>query len=537
MVFRRGSDISADDARAFLQRRIAMAGLVAAALSLTFLVFRAVSATATGYLVKEVCHPSFALHALAALCFLALWLVCRSGRRSTRFAHRVEAVGWVVGCVCYQIMGAHMPPLFRPDLVVLLALNFALVARAVYVPSSARRTLLLGVVIGVPFVAIQYLSLRDFDASVFMTKQHLPSGVSFAVMASISAAVWWLLVVLLCTAASKVIYGLREELRDVRRLGQYTIEQKLGEGGMGMVYRARHAMLRRPTAVKLLPPDRADEQDISRFEREVQLTAELTHPHTVTIYDYGRTPEGIFYYAMELLEGGSLHDVVRVDGPQPAARVIHILAQAAAALEEAHGVGLIHRDVKPANILLAERGGRSDFVKVVDFGLVKPIRDAEAADLTAANAITGTPQYLAPEAITRPDSVDARSDLYALGAVGYFLLAGRDVFEGGTLVEICSHHLHSEPEPPSEKLDSVLASDLEQLLMACLAKKPSERPQNAAELRRRLGACQDAGRWTEADARAWWNEHGARLRQRREQQYETASARTIAIDLVARKTA
>src|SRR5687768_1040290 len=171
---------------------------------------------------------------------------------------------------------------------------------------------------------------------------------------------WWVACMAITTATSKVIYGLRREIRDARRLGQYTLIEKLGEGGMGMVYRAAHAMLRRPCAVKLLPPERFDDQTLARFEREVQLTALLTHPNTVRIFDYGRTADRIFYYAMELLDGASLDEIVSATGPMPAARVIHLLEQCAGALQEAHTVGLIHRDVKPANILVAKQGGAAD---------------------------------------------------------------------------------------------------------------------------------------------------------------------------------
>ena len=221
-----------------------------------------------------------------------------------------------------------------------------------------------------------------------------------------------------------------------------------------MVYRARHALLRRPTAVKLLQPDKAGVENLLRFEREVQLTATLSHPSTVVIFDYGRTPEGVFYYAMEYLDGLDLERLVRVDGPQPAGRIIHILAQVCGALAEAHDAGLIHRDVKPANIILTERGGMPDIPKVVDFGLVKQFATLGSADtattvvgVTAANTIVGTPLYLSPEAITGRD-LDGRSDLYALGAVGYYLLTGEPVFSATSIVEVSAHHLHSVPVPP-----------------------------------------------------------------------------------------
>src|SRR4029450_12284675 len=217
---------------------------------------------------------------------------------------------------------------------------------------------------------------------------------------------------------------------------------------MGVVYRARHALLRRPTAVKLLPPDKAGEQSIARFEREVQLTAALSHPNTVTIFDFGRTPEGLFYYAMELLDGAPLDVVVDLDGAQPPERVLHVLDGAAGALGEAHEIGLIHRDVKPANIILCKQGGVFDVPKVLDFGLVKDLTAGEAS-LTGSATLAGTPLYMAPEAITAQRAMDARSDLYSLGAVGYFLATGTHVFPGRNAVEVLGHHLHTMPERPS----------------------------------------------------------------------------------------
>jgi serine/threonine-protein kinase len=221
---------------------------------------------------------------------------------------------------------------------------------------------------------------------------------------------------------------------------------------------------------------------------------------------------------MELLEGASLDEIVEVDGPQPAERVIHLLEQAAASLAEAHDAGLIHRDVKPANILVVDRGGISDLVKVVDFGLVKDVglpADGEGTfepALTMANTIHGTPLYLAPETLTAPETVDARTDLYALGAVGYWLLTGTHVFSGKSIFEVCTHHLHSVPDPPSTRLGTPVASDLEAVLLSCLAKRPEDRPATAHVLGERLRACIAAGRWTNARAAQWWAVHRHELR-------------------------
>jgi len=346
----------------------------------------------------------------------------------------------------------------------------------------------------------------------------------------INIFIWWTLVTIVCVSISRIIHNLRREIRQAMRLGQYTLEQKLGEGGMGMVYRASHAMMRRPTAVKLLPLEKTGEASLARFEREVQQTARLTHPNTITIYDYGRTPDGVFYYAMELLDGASLEAVVERDGPQPPGRVVRVMEMVAGGLAEAHKLGIIHRDIKPANIFLCRQGGEFDIAKVLDFGLVKVVEGPQDANLTHDGVVTGTPQYLAPEALTNPDTIDGRSDLYALGAVGYFLLTGEQVFTGN-IVEICGHHMHTEPIPPSERLGRELPFELEAVVMQCLAKKPDDRPQSAGEIRARLAASLDVPRWRQADAEAWWQEHGEALQPEPADSSHSEVTRTLAVDM------
>jgi serine/threonine-protein kinase len=317
----------------------------------------------------------------------------------------------------------------------------------------------------------------------------------------VTSVLWSTAAVAVATVASRVIYGLREIAREARQLGQYALEEKIGEGGMGEVYRARHAMLRRPTAVKLLTGD-ASESQLHRFEKEVQLTARLTHPNTISVFDYGRTPEGVFYYAMELLDGLTLEALIHRDGPQPAGRVIHLLRQVCAALKEAHGIGLIHRDIKPANIHLCHRGGVPDFVKVLDFGLVREVKAPADVTRSNVNAVVGTPLYMSPEAILTPDQIDARADIYGLGGVAYHLVAGAPPFAGESVVEICAHHLHSIPQPPSQRRP--VPGDLERVILSCLAKDRNERPQGAEALSRALERCRDASSWTDGDAEAWW---------------------------------
>jgi serine/threonine protein kinase len=320
---------------------------------------------------------------------------------------------------------------------------------------------------------------------------------------------WWLST-LACLGLFGLVLRLRKQVRRAMRLGQYELEHKIGEGGMGEVYRARHAMLKRPTAVKLLRRERTSSVVLKRFEREVRLTAKLTHPNIVTVFDYGRTPDGQFYYAMELLEGATLDEAVAVSGALPPSRAIHVLRQVASALREAHDHGLIHRDIKPSNVIIDD----NDHAKLLDFGLVKQLDSPGDAHLTGDRNLTGTPLYMAPEMIRSPERVDRRSDIYALGALGYYLVCGEHVFGSGSLIEVCSGHLHDAPRRPSERLGEPLPVDLEELLLACLDKDPAGRPQCADEIIDRLDGCIDATRWDEHRAAAWWSRHGAAVNSR-----------------------
>jgi hypothetical protein len=327
---------------------------------------------------------------------------------------------------------------------------------------------------------------------------------------------WGLFALLALSAAAIFVFTIllarsRREAQkaaiEAQQIGQYKLERKLGSGGMGVVYKAHHAMLRRPTAVKMLEPDKVNEGTIERFEREVQITSQLTNPNTVAIYDYGRTPEGVFYYAMEFLDGIDLQSLVERYGPQPVPRVIHILEQVCGSLYEAHSLGLVHRDIKPANIMLNRRGGQPDVVKVLDFGLVKALEDQRQAGLTQNASLTGTPLYMSPEAIQMPNSVDARSDIYAVGAVGYFLLTGQPVFEADNVVDLCQKHVATPPVPPSERSRTPIPAELENALMACLEKSRAKRPQTARDLILLMLRCAEATQWSIEDADAWWGRH------------------------------
>jgi len=289
---------------------------------------------------------------------------------------------------------------------------------------------------------------------------------------------------------------------EAKQLGQYRLEEKLGAGAMGVVYKGQHAMLRRPTAIKMLDVDHVNEAAIQRFEREVQITCNLNNPHTVAIFDYGRTPEGVFYYAMEFLDGINLQTLVERDGPQPEGRVVSILRQICASLYEAHSLGLVHRDIKPANIMLNRRGAEPDVVKVLDFGLVKALGEGNS-DRESSGELSGTPLYMSPEAIQMPDSVDSRSDLYAVGAVGYYLLTGQTVFNARNLGELCQQHISSTPDLPSQRLGRGVSRELEHAILACLEKNRAKRPQTARDLATMLDRV--AAVWTLEDAETWWS--------------------------------
>jgi eukaryotic-like serine/threonine-protein kinase len=524
-----------EEMRAFLQARVSAFGLMMAFVFGVFFVWRAVAALVE----DDPDHAFLPWQALAVASFAAVWLLCRGRPRSMRFVQITEVAGVVIGGVAAMVMASHIAYIARPDYILLLSLTCTMIGRAVLVPSTPRMTLGLCLVVGIALiVTVYFIHFENHDPSVYSAAASWRLFRDPATVArgwALTAALWWAMASFIATGTSKVIYGLREEVRDARRLGQYTLTEKLGEGGMGVVYLARHAMLRRPTAIKLLPPDRFGPESLARFEREVQLTAGLTHPNTIRIFDYGRTPDRIFYYAMEYLDGASLADVIAAGGPMPPGRVIHILDQTAGALSEAHGVGLIHRDIKPENIFLTQQGGVPDVVKVLDFGLVKQVGaiDGHADTLPAlsrADTITGTPLYMAPESITRPDTVDGRADLYALGAVGYFLVTGQHVFAGGSVLEVCGHHLHSQPTPPSVRLGARLPADLEGLILSCLAKDPAERPADARSVRTALRACRDSSAWSEEDACAWFEAHAESLRAR-QSRGSVGSDTTVAIDL------
>jgi hypothetical protein len=308
-----------------------------------------------------------------------------------------------------------------------------------------------------------------------------------------------------------LVNTLRREAFEAKQLGQYRLITALGAGAMGEVYLAEHRMLKRPCAVKLIHPEQAgDPRVLARFEREVRMTARLSHWNTVEIYDYGRTEDGTFFYVMEYLPGLSLEDLLQRHGPLPAERIVHLLRQTCHGLREAHAIGLIHRDIKPANVFVAQRGGLYDVAKLLDFGLVKPVAEMPSARLTLEGAISGTPLFMSPEQARGLSDLDARSDIYSLGAVAYALLTGRPPFERASAWDVMIAHARDDVVPPS-KLQADVPADLEQVILRCLAKSPEDRFQDIDSLEQALAECAAADQWTQPQAARWWQKAQSEL--------------------------
>ena len=363
---------------------------------------------------------------------------------------------------------------------------------------------------------VSFADRHRWNLDVFALPGAFPTAKRGAIAAALAGVVFSLVGLVIHTSVRTII-RLR---RQMNKVGPYRLVARLGRGAMGVVWEARHALLRRPTAIKLLAPGTGGERALARFEREVQLTAGLTHPSTIAIYDYGRTGEGVFYYAMELLQGINLLQLVSFDGPLTPGRVVHLLRQACGALSEAHAAGLIHRDIKPANLMVCVHGGIPDFLKVLDFGLVKDVGTVESsgiaigaiqgdAELSQDGSLLGTPLYMAPEGMTSPGKVDVRADVFALGAVGYFLLTGSSPFPGRTAIEVFTRERQGPPIPLSAAAKGPVPESLDATIRRCLAFEKDERPPSAEALDEMLAACTIDPPWGREQARAWWRDKGA----------------------------
>jgi eukaryotic-like serine/threonine-protein kinase len=371
---------------------------------------------------------------------------------------------------------------------------------AAIVPSAPAKTLVTGIIAvsmnPISMVIAKARGAWNYGPESNVLLMHYPDYLLVGVGAVISA----------------VVTRLGHQVSKARELGSYQIGELLGEGGMGQVYRATHRMLARPAAIKLIRPEALGGHDpaardlaVKRFHREAEVAANLRSPHTVALYDFGATEDETLYFVMELLEGMNLETLVQKHGPVPANRVIYIVRQVCDSLEEAHALGLVHRDIKPANIHIGQLGLCQDFVKVLDFGLVKSVKSPSGSTSggTAAGMTPGTPDYMAPE-MTMGEQVDARADLYALGCVAYFLLTAKPIFDAANVFHMIARHLNDIPLPPSQRAGIPVPAELERVVLACVEKQPDRRPQSAALLRQALREI-DVEPWGQAQAAAWWN--------------------------------
>ena len=436
------------------------------------------------------------LAGLLALLGLALVLGAIVVGHRTRGRHVVIAVDAAATSLATTllVLAANMAPNTAPDGVDSMLLTLVIVLRVAMVPSTPGRTLALG------------LGATALSAGASLVVDRIRAD---ALGTLVPFLVFGTLLALVTFKAAKVISGLEARVERAARLGPYELVERIGRGGMGVVWSARHTMLDRLTAIKVMARDRRRDDDIARFEKEVRLMSGLSHPNILPVFDYGQTDDGELYYAMELVDGLSLQDLVQWSGPLPLPRAVHLLHQVADGLAHAHSAGLIHRDVKPANILVSGREGTRDVVKVFDFGLVQLLA---RPDTERESTVPGTVEYLAPEAVLTPGEVDARLDVYAFGVVAYYVLTARTPFEGADFVTICRQHVHATP-PSLRDAQPELPAALADLVEQCLAKDRDARPPGAAAVARTLRQLAEHHPWSGDDSTAFWTDYYAARRE------------------------
>jgi len=503
-VLERGLDTS--NGLDFVQERLALVGKTLFLVSFAFYLFLLASMVLVGGapFLAVVEGPVAMGHLAASSTMGLLWLLATHARLSRRGLGALDGIGFVVAPGFLSIMTVNDE---GQILQVLLALTVTVMIRAILVPSRPGRTMLLTAAAFLPTVIVCIARhhptalLPGFTPSY--QKQYM----------TLNTVLWSVLGITLATITSRVTYGLRRQVAEANELGQYVLEEKIGGGGMGEVWRARHRLLIRPAAIKLIRPQMSGDPELllRRFEREARATAALRSPHTVQLYDFGATEDGRLYYVMELLDGLDLDTLVRQYGPLPAERVVHILRQVCSSLQDAHVNGLVHRDIKPANVVVSRAGTTFDFAKVLDFGLVK--LDSAGSDgddavkLTNEGSASGTPAFMAPEVVLGVADTDHRVDLYALGCVAYWLLTGKLVFAGKSVVEVMFHHAHTPPVRPTTRSELPIPASLDALVMECLEKDPAHRPASAEAVSTRLHALSLDSPWTAERAERWWEIH------------------------------
>jgi serine/threonine-protein kinase len=506
----------------FVRERLALVGKTLFLVSLGFYLFLLASKVLVGgaLFIAVVKGPVAYGHLGASLTMALLWLLASRARLSLRSLGTLDAISFVVACASLSLMTVSDE---GQILQVLLALIVTVMIRAILVPSRPGRTMVVSALTFLPTVVV-CIARHDPTAllpgfSVGYQKQYM----------TLNTILWSVLGTTLATITSRVTYGLRKQVAEANELGQYVLEEKIGGGGMGEVWRARHRLLIRPAAIKLIRPEMTGDRELllRRFEREARATAALKSPHTVQLYDFGATEDGRLYYVMELLDGLDLDTLVRQYGPLPPERVIHILRQVCSSLQDAHGNGLVHRDIKPANVVVSRAGTTFDFAKVLDFGLVKletAEQRGESAEQRgsgaaakrpggsdggslAAGGAAGTPAFMAPEVVLGAAETDHRVDLYALGCVVFWLLTGKVIFEGRNALEMMFHHAHTPPPKPSTRTELPIPAPLEELVMECLEKDPARRPASAEAVSTRVDAVFLESAWTVERAERWWATH------------------------------
>ena len=493
----------------FVQARLALLGKTVFLLSFGFfLVINLVFFAGGGLAVlPSLVTQANVMHFASASVMGVLWAIAGWRPWSLRTLGVLDVASLLLAGVGLAAMAAQ--PDDKQLMAGLFALTVTMMARAVLIPSTAMRTFCLSWLASAPLLAVSL---------IFQPPAAIP-GFSPAYQQALvftNALLWLIISVTLSAVTSKTIYGLRQQVKQASEIGQYTLEEKIGSGGMGEVWRARHRMLIRPAAVKLVStqalgstPGRDPQLRIRRFEREARATAGLRSPHTVQLYDFGVTDDGTLYYVMELLDGMDLDTLVDGFGPLPAERAIYLLLQVCASLDDAHQNGLVHRDIKPANIVVSRFGSSWDFIKVLDFGLVKldgPRQSPDSLQLSSDSHVSGTPGFIAPEVVLGAET-DHRVDIYALGCVAYWLLTGKLVFEGPGAVKVMSDHIHTPPPRPSSRAPAPVPAELDALVLTCLAKNPAERPPSAAAVRAALRAIPLETPWTPERAERWWAQH------------------------------
>jgi serine/threonine-protein kinase len=498
-----------EESRAYLQSRLAVLSALMFWSNVVFL--GGLSLMYWQYPQIKPTHNNiiFAAASVGLVMLAVIWrLRLVRGPLSLASLNRIDAL-YAIGTGLLFALGGTLATEFTPaPYSCFMYACLTVLSRAIVVPSTPRRTLVMAALAFAPFVVAAFAVAAQHELPLGMPR---PALVSSVIVIAASTA-------LLAATGSSTTYNLQRRAHAAMQLGQYTLGREIGRGAMGSVHEANHVLLRRPTAIKLLQPERVGAANIDRFEREVQSMSQLTHPNSVSVFDYGRSPDGVFYYAMEYLDGINLEHLVVRYGKQPSKRVCEILAQVCGALTEAHGRGLIHRDIKPGNIILCERGGMPDVAKVVDFGLVRQVDEG-------AGGLEGTPGYIAPEVVV-DNRVGPEVDLYALGAVGYYLLTGKRVFAGKG-AQLCAAHVTETPVDVATLAN--VPDPLARLIMACLAKAPADRP-TAAQLAVALRGIVD-GDWDDARARAWWLE----FRHRRQQTPSTTDPTlSVTVDLGSR---